>query len=67
MGRTNIVLDDRLVEHCLKLTGIKTRKHLIDYALRELLRHENQTKILELRGNVQWEGDLSKFRQGRVA
>lgn len=41
MGRTNIVLDDKLVENCLKATGINTRKALIDYALKELLRHKS--------------------------
>ena len=49
MGRTNIVLDDELVKLCLELTGLKTRRKLIDYALKELLRHENQKKILELK------------------
>ena len=44
MKRTNIVLNDGLVEDCIKVTGIKTRKALIDHALRELLRHEKQAK-----------------------
>jgi Arc/MetJ family transcription regulator len=65
MKRTNIVLDDKLVEDCLKATGIKTRRALIDHALRELYRHESQTKILELKGKVSWEGDLQKWRRGR--
>ncbi len=65
MGRTNIVLDDSLVNDCLQATGIKTRKRLIDHALRELLRHQNLKKILQLKGNVKWEGDLSEWRQGR--
>jgi len=52
MKRTNIVLNDKLVEECFKATGIKTQRALIDHALRELLRHESQTKILELRGKV---------------
>jgi Arc/MetJ family transcription regulator len=63
--RTNVVLDDRLVEDCLQATGIKTRRALIDHALRELLRHESQTKILELKGRIHWEGDLDEWRQGR--
>ncbi len=67
MGRTNIVLDDELVASCQKATGIKTRRELIDHALRELLRHQNQKKILELKGKVQWEGDLAAWRQGRPA
>ena len=65
MKRTNVVLDDRLVEDCLQATGIKTRRALIDHALRELLRHESQTKILELKGRIHWDGDLDEWRQGR--
>lgn len=65
MKRTNIVLDDKLVEDCLRATGIKTRKALIDHALRELYRHESQSKILELKGKINWEGDLNEWRKGR--
>jgi Arc/MetJ family transcription regulator len=65
MKRTNIVLDDKLVDECMKTTGIRTQRALIDHALRELLRHEAQTKILELKGNVHWEGDLDEWRKGR--
>ena len=65
MKRTNIVLDDDLVEDCIKATGIKTQKALIDHALRELLRHENQTKILDLKGKINWEGNLEEWRQDR--
>ena len=65
MKRTNIVIDDKLVEDCLRATGIKTRKALIDHALRELYRHESQTKIFELKGKINWEGDLNEWRQGR--
>ena len=36
MKRTNVVLDDKIVDECMKATGIKTRKALIDYALREI-------------------------------
>ncbi len=65
MKRTNIVLDDKLLKDCLKATGIKTQRALIDHALRELLRHESQTKILELRGKVDWKGNLNEWRRGR--
>lgn len=65
MKRTNIVLDDKLVKKCFKATGIKTQRALIDHALRELLRHESQTKILELKGKVSWEGNLDEWRSGR--
>jgi Arc/MetJ family transcription regulator len=67
MKRTNVVLDDKLVEDCMKATGIRTQKALIDHALRELLRHDNQTKILELKGKVDWGGNLEEWRQVRSA
>ncbi len=66
MTRTNIVIDDKLVETGLKITGLRTRRALVDYALRELIRRRSQKKILELQGKIQWEGDLSAMRQGRV-
>jgi len=65
MKRTNIELDQSLISDCFKATGIKTQKALIDHALRELLRHEKQSKILELKGKVTWEGNLDDWRQGR--
>ena len=65
MTRTNVVLDDVLVEKCQRVTGIPTRRSVIDHALRELLRHGNQKKILALKGNVTWDGDLPSWRAGR--
>ena len=63
--RTNVVLEEDLIEAGLELTGLKSRRALIDYALRQLLRRESQKKILELKGKVRWEGDLSSMRQKR--
>ena len=65
VSRTNIVLDDTLVAYCQKATGLKTRRALIDHALQELLRHERQKKVLELKGTVQWEGTLAIWRKRR--
>lgn len=65
MGRTNVVLDENLVEECRKLTGIETRRALIDFALREVLRRGRQKKLMELKGKIHWEGDLSQSREGR--
>jgi Arc/MetJ family transcription regulator len=65
MGRTNVVLDDQLIAKCKKETGIHTIRALIEHALRELLRHRRQRKVLELKGTVHWEGDLDTWRKGR--
>jgi len=63
--RTNIVLDSKLIEAGLKATGLKTRRELVDFALRELLRHQQQKKLLSLKGKVSWEADLAEMRAGR--
>jgi len=54
----NIVLDANLVDAGLKMTGLKTRQELVDFALRELVRHQQQKKLLDLKGKIQWEGSL---------
>jgi Arc/MetJ family transcription regulator len=65
MSRTNVVLDDAIIENCMKITGIKTKKSVIDFALRELIRKDKQKKILQLQGNINWDGDLQQMRQAR--
>ena len=56
--RVNIVFDANLVDAGLKMTGLKTRRELVDFALRELVRHQQQKKLLDLKGKIQWEGSL---------
>ena len=65
MGRTNIVLDDTLVSKGLKITGLRTKKDLVDLALRELVRKEDQKSILSLEGRFRWQGDLNENRKNR--
>ena len=66
MTRTNVVLNEVLVGKAKNLTGFKTTKDVVNYALSELLRHRRQKEILKLRGAVHWEGDLESLRAGRV-
>jgi Arc/MetJ family transcription regulator len=61
-ARTNIVLDKHLVDAGLRLTGLKTRRELVDLALRELVRHARQKKLLALKGRIDWDGDLDAMR-----
>ncbi len=65
MGRTNINLDDQLVSKGLKMTGLRTKRELVDLALRELIRKEDQKSILSLEGTVRWHGDLDENRKSR--
>lgn len=63
--RTNIVLDDELVEEAMRYTGITTKKGVIEEALRTLVRLKAQESIRSLRGQLRWEGDLNTMRESR--
>ena len=63
--RTNIDLDAGLVAKGLRLSGLRTRKDLVNLALQEFVRRKDQKKILELRGKIPWAGDLDLMRQSR--
>ena len=66
MSKTNIDLADDLVEEGLSLTRLKTKKELVNYALKELVIRERRKGILNLEGKVEWEGDLNEMRKSRV-
>ncbi|MDP9048084.1 MAG: type II toxin-antitoxin system VapB family antitoxin [Bacteroidota bacterium] len=51
--RTNIEIDDQLMAKAQKLTNIKTKKILVDNALRLYVTIENQKKLLELWGKIE--------------
>ena len=63
--KTNIVLDEELVETAKQLTGSRFTKDVVDLALRRLVRNARRKRILRLAGKVKWEGDLSAMRRGR--
>jgi Arc/MetJ family transcription regulator len=63
--RTNIVLDDKLVEKGMAITGIKTKKELINYALKSLVDRKKMYEILSLKGKVNWEGSTEEMRSNR--
>jgi Arc/MetJ family transcription regulator len=63
--RTNIEIDDKLMAQALRLTGLKTKRAVVEAGLRILIRLKRQEDILHLAGKVQWEGNLDESRQGR--
>ena len=66
MGKTNIDLDERLIRHGLKIFNCKSKRELVQLALKELLRSAKRKEILELRGKVKWKGDLEELRRNRL-
>lgn len=66
MGRTNIELDDGLVEQAMDLTGARTKREVVDIALRRLVEKGGLYRsIRALRGKLAWEGDVDEWRSAR--
>jgi Arc/MetJ family transcription regulator len=65
MARTNIEIDEDLVRRVRKLTGLKTKRAIVDKALQLLVRTEAQKGLLRFYGSGIWKGDLKKMRRNR--
>ena len=64
--RTKIVLDDELVEEAFRHTDARTKRELVDLALREFVENHKRKDIRELRGRVTFHPgyDHKKLREG---
>ncbi len=60
--RTNILIDDELMERAMALSGLKTKRAVVEAGLRMLIQIEQQASVLALRGKLHWEGDLNAMR-----
>ena len=65
--RTNIVLDDKLIQRAKKLTGIKTKREVVHEALKLLILLKEQPEIRAWRGKFPWDGNLDEQRESRVS
>ena len=65
--RTNIVLDDELVEEAFRHSDAKTKRELVDRALREFVENRKRRDIRELRGKISFHPgyDYRKLREGK--
>ena len=62
VGRTNIDIDDQLIELAMKIHGLKTKREAVDYALRRLVGTPmTREEMLAMRGTG-WDGDLDEMR-----
>ncbi len=67
MKRTNLVLDEKLLEEATRLAGERTYSRTVDRALAEFVRRARAGKILELAGSGLWQGDLTEMRRDAPA
>jgi Arc/MetJ family transcription regulator len=60
--RTNIVLNEELVEEAMRLSHSHTKKEVVDLALQNFVAHLKRRNMKNLFGKVKWDGDLKKMR-----
>ena len=63
MKRTNLVLDEALLEEATRLSGQRTYSRAVELALTDFVRRIRAGQILQLAGKGLWEGDLSEMRR----
>jgi Arc/MetJ family transcription regulator len=63
--RTNIVIDDQLMEDALKATGLPTKKEVVEEGLKMLVKLHKQSNIKNFRGKLKWEGDLEQMQTAK--
>lgn len=57
--RTNVVIDDQLLEEAFKLTRIKTKKELIKTALEELISNRKKMDLRKIKGKIKFREDYN--------
>jgi Arc/MetJ family transcription regulator len=65
MARTVIDIDEEIFAKAKRLTGLRKKVDVVNYALKKLVEQKEIERILELGGKVQWEGDLEEMREDR--
>ncbi len=65
MKRTNLVLNEEVLEEATRLSGEKTYSAAVMRALEDFVRRAKARQILELRGSGLWDGDLPEMRGER--
>ena len=61
--RTNIVIDDQLMNRAISASGLKTKKNVVEEALRMLVLVKGQQGIKKFKGKLRWNGDLDAMRK----
>ena len=67
MKRTNVALDEQLLEEAVRVSGERTYARTIERALEEMVRRAKARGIEQLAGSGLWIGDLSAMRGDRPA
>ena len=67
MKRTNLVINEALLEEAVRLSGERTYSRAVERALEDFVRRVKARHILDLAGSGLWEGDLAVVRDDAPA
>ena len=60
--RTNIVINDKLMERALSLSKLNTKKAVVEEALKVYVQMLNQNALIKMKGKLKWDGNLDEMR-----
>jgi Arc/MetJ family transcription regulator len=67
MKRTNLVLDEQLLQEATRVLGTRTYSAAVNEALKEIVRVRSVEKLADFFGSGIWQGDLTEMREDRGA
>lgn len=67
MKRTNVVVDEELLEEAVRISGERTYSRTIERALQEMVKRAQARGIYELAGTGAWSGELGEMRGDRAS
>ncbi len=65
--RTNIEIDDELLDQAMAATGLSTKKATVEEALRQVVASRRRRQALQSLAGIGWEGDLDTMRRDEPA
>jgi len=63
--RTNIVINNELMQKALETGKFKTKRQAVEEGLKLLIKMNAQSQLRKLRGAIPWEGNLNRMRRDK--
>lgn len=61
--RITLTLDDEALEAAMKVSEGRTKTEVVNQALRSFVRAKRRHQLLDLRGKVEWTGNIDALRK----
>jgi Arc/MetJ family transcription regulator len=61
--RTNIEIDDELLDEAMAATGMATKRATVEEALRQVVNQKRRREAIRATVGIGWDGDLEAMRR----